>query len=322
MAVGGGLAIVLQCAGGRDQVVEDAGLHPADDIDVGVVIGLELVERPDQGILLEDVLVQPGAVGELDRVLRRREERRGVVRLGARQHPALVVDDIDGRNRPGLGLDLQEAAEGDRAGAEDRLLAVQVHRHRLDVAGQGLLLVVQIGPGHGGGVLHHRPHPLGKPVLHPARDQGAEEQGHDDGRHDRAQGEHGDEAHVQARAGVLPPLAQHLEETPADGRRQAQDQHQVAEHRGQHDAAGRSRPAGARRAGREIDGGDGQEDRDRIAEAQDDARPQPAAPRGDAILQAPGGGGHRPTLRRLCPKLNIAVALMRHFGAQAFVRTA
>ncbi len=119
---------------------------------------------------------------------------------------------------------------------------------------------------------------------------------------------------MQAGAGVLAALAQHLQETPAHGGGQGQDQDQVAEDGGQDDAAGGPGPARPRRAGREIDRGDGQQDRDGIAEAKDDARPQPAAPRrptdGDPTRQTLGRGDHRPTLRRLCPKLNRAVALM------------
>ncbi len=233
-----------------------------------------------------------------------------------------MVEHIGGRKRARRRLAFEDPPEGHGAGAEHGLVAIEVGGHRPHVAVQVVALFLQIGARHRGGVLHHDPHPLGEPVLDPPRDQGPEEQGHHDGRDQGGQGEHGHEPHMQSHAGVAAALAQHVQETPADGGGQAKDQDQIAEDCGQDDAAGRTGPAGAGRTGREIDGGDRQQDRDSVSEAQHETRLQPPAP-GDPIRQTPGRDGHGRTLRRLCPKLNRAVATMLQASSPnyAFVRT-
>ncbi len=284
MAVGLRLPVVLQSPGRGREVADDPRLHPADRIDIGVWIGLQPIEAADQRLLLEGLFRHIALVGPVDRVRRRGDEGRRSVVGGAGQHAALVVQDVDRRERPHPRLDLKHPPERHRARAEHRLIPIEVDGRRLQVGRQVLSLLVEIGLGHGRGVLHHRTHPLGEPVLDPAGDQGSEEQGHDDRGHNGGQGEHSHEAPVQARARVAATLAQHLDHAPADRRGQREDQDEVAEDGGQDDAAGRAGLAGSGGAGREIDGGDGQKNRDAVADAEDEARLHPAPPaRGDAI---------------------------------------
>ena len=173
------------------ELAYDPLLHRTGDIEVSVRIGRQLVERPRQ------------VGGDIDhRVFigcRKARQRRGqelwrINRFGARQDTSFPVDQISGRERVVGGLVGQEVAEGDGAGLQGGRGPVKVLRHLghmfFDEAG----LILDIGPHHRGGVLHHRLNPLGEPVLDAAIDEHRIEQRHHHRRGDGRQGEEGDEA--------------------------------------------------------------------------------------------------------------------------------
>ncbi len=194
--------------------------------------------------------------------------------LGAGDDTAFVIDHI-GRGEVAVGgLGLEQAAVVHRTGPEQRCGPVQVIGHGQDVAAQAIGLGVHIGAGDLGRVLHDSGHPLGEPVVHAAGDQGAEHDGHHDGGQEGGQGEQADETHVQPRPGVLGLLANQPDHAPAHRGGQGQDEHQVAQHHSQHGASGRSDGPGARRLRGEVDGRQGQQDRNGIAQAQHEARVQ------------------------------------------------
>ncbi len=278
-AVGVGVAVGGERSRRGHQVAEHARLDPPDHIEIGVVIGLQLVERPEQvgGIeVLDDHLAVVGGVHGLGR---RADEGRGGIGLRIGEDPALVVDDVGGREVAVGRLSFQQPAEGDRIAAEQRRGAVQVRGHGQQVAVDVLGLDVDIGPGDGRGILHHGAHALGKPVVHPPGDQGPEEHRHHDGRQHRGQGEHDDEAQVQPRAGVARTLADQPHHVPGCGGQQADDQDQIGQDHRQDGPAGRADRTGVRRLPRrQIDGGYGQQDGHDIAEGQQEPWSEPFAP--------------------------------------------
>ncbi len=259
LAAGGGVAVVDQRGLGPAQQHEHAGLGQAGDVEIGIRIGAQTVEGAEQVLGFEGFGVYL-AVGDLEGLGRRRDERRRIRQFGPGQHAAAAVDHIGG----GKGVQRrqldQKLAEADRRDLEGGRDVVHLARHLRHVRADVGLLVLDIGLVDLGRVLDHLLHARPEPVVDGAGDQGPEHHGHDDGRHHGHQGEQEHEAQMQPRARVARALEHQAQHPPPRRGAQEQDQGQVDAEDQQHRTAGRPDRTGARRRRRHVDR-DGRQDR-------------------------------------------------------------
>ncbi len=113
-AVGLGLAVGGQGGLGFPQVVEDPPVYRPHDIEVGVRIGAQPIERPEQVAVLERAHRDVALVGGLERGLRRGHQRRRARRFRPGQDPAFMIDQVGGGKAVIGRLVAQEVAVGDR----------------------------------------------------------------------------------------------------------------------------------------------------------------------------------------------------------------
>ncbi len=89
-----GLAVGPERGFSQAQVAEDAWVHRPDDIQIGVGIAVQTIERAEEVGLFKTHHLHLAAVGDPEGACRGIEEWCAGVRFGARQHPPVPVDEI------------------------------------------------------------------------------------------------------------------------------------------------------------------------------------------------------------------------------------
>ncbi|MNH93081.1 hypothetical protein D3C73_456720 [compost metagenome] len=183
--------------------LDQAGRQRPHDIEIGAAVIRQGIERSHHvRVFGHGRRGHLPAGHRLERFARRGHIGRRARPLAAGQDPALVIQYVKGRIAEEVA-DLRQGARELDAAVEQVAHAAQFGRHGLQVHLQPSPDVGDVGAADLGAVLDGRADVGAEPLVHAPVDQDAEHQGDQHRRHDRNQGEEGDEPKMQSRARIV-----------------------------------------------------------------------------------------------------------------------
>ena len=178
-------------------MAQHPGFDKAADDQECIEEGVELDQRAHPVVRLAGKDGNLAVAGLLERPDRQRLELEGESEARTGEHPAFSVENQRFREGSERRLGGDELLEPAWILHRQQALATKVVPHGQDVGADVLLMLVQIGLGHGEGLLQRRAHPLAEPRLDTEIEKQHRKHRDRNGRRHRHQAEQQDQPNMQ-----------------------------------------------------------------------------------------------------------------------------